>query len=125
MYARHQYGKESEEQAKSWLLTQSGYHFLQSNYRCRWGEIDLIFEHDLHPDGSVELVFVEVRARGVQGWVSAAESVDWKKQRRLQKTAAYFLSQYQGPARSMRFDLLYRDGEAWGHLPNLWLNSLE
>ena len=124
MYARHHYGKESEIQAKDWLLRQEGYRFLQSNYRCRWGEIDLIFEHEMTSSKLLELVFVEVRARSTQGWVRAVESVDWKKKRRLQKTVEFFLSQYRGPAQSMRFDLLYREGNAWGHLPNIWLNSL-
>ncbi len=125
MNQRHQLGKESEAYAKSWFLQQQGYRFVTSNYRCRWGEIDLIFEQDFPESRKTELVFVEVRARGVGAWVSPLESVDWKKQRRLQKTAVYFMSQYRGPASSMRFDLIFCEGATWGHLPNLWFGGAQ
>jgi putative endonuclease len=121
MYFRHELGRESESQARDWFLEQRGYRLLECNYRCRWGEIDLIFEQELDGKGKTELVFVEVRARGETAWVSPMESLDWKKQRRLQKTAQYYLSSYRGLASSMRFDLVFRQGSSWGHLPNLWL----
>ena len=120
LYYRHQLGKQSELEAERWFLQQSGYCLLAKNYRCRWGEIDLIFEHELS-HRAVELVFVEVRARVRNVWVSAPESVDWKKQKRLKKTAEYFISQYQGLAQSMRLDLLFWNGSVWSHMPNLWL----
>ncbi len=122
MYVRHQLGKATEDLAKQWFLSQPDYRHLESNFRCRWGEIDLIFEQRLDEGQNWELVFVEVRARSDGSWVSPLQSVDWKKQKRLKKTADYFLSRYEGPARSMRFDLIYREGSSWGHLPNLLLS---
>ena len=49
-------GKQAEESALRWLKKQKITH-LQSNYHCRFGEIDLIML-----DQNV-LVFVEVRLR--------------------------------------------------------------
>jgi putative endonuclease len=120
LYPRHQFGKESEFLAREWFLQQKGYRFLENNYRCRWGEIDLIFEFQSSEISPCELVFVEVRSRAERAWVSPVESLDWRKQKRLQKTAHHFISQYRGSARSMRFDLLFRQGSDWGYLPNLW-----
>ncbi len=123
MYARHQLGQESEVKAEKWYLDQPGYKLLAKNVRCRWGEIDLVFEYSsVTPSAPlVELVFVEVRARVTKVWVNGPQSVDWKKQRRLSRTAQYYLNQYSGPAKSVRMDLLYWDGKVWEHIPNIWL----
>lgn len=114
MYERHQTGKTAEDQALEWFTTKRKATLIARNFRCRWGEIDLIF---LDND---ELVFIEVRARASKGWVNGAESVTPAKQRRLKKTADYFLNSYKGKAKSVRFDLLAWDGTTWTYIPNLW-----
>jgi putative endonuclease len=77
------------------------YRILYRNWRCRTGEIDLIAE-----DGEV-LVFVEVRTRQNGGsFGTPAESVDYRKQRRVRKTAQIFLQQHRGFERPIRFDVV-------------------
>ena len=56
------------------------------NFRCRFGEIDLVM---LDADC---LVFIEVRYRKSGSFATAAESVDRRKQRKLALTGAFFLS---------------------------------
>jgi len=57
---------------------------LAHNFRCRWGEIDLIMrEQDM-------LVFVEVRYRGA----TSIESVDSHKQARLMATTEHYLQRH-------------------------------
>lgn len=85
------------------------------------GEIDLIFEEYLSESNQWELVFVEVRARLMSGWVDGPQSVVAKKQQRLAKTAAHFMMNYSGKAKTVRIDLLSWDGHNWSHLPALWL----
>lgn len=58
---------------------------LAANFHSRFGEIDLIAE-----DGH-SLVFVEVKTRDVSSIAAPREFVDLRKQRRLAKTAAYYL----------------------------------
>lgn len=74
------------EQAAAHFLQQQGLRLIQANYRCRYGEIDLVLK-----DGNT-LVFAEVRMRSGNGFGGAAASIDARKQARLIHTAQHFLS---------------------------------
>ncbi|MFV8818269.1 YraN family protein [Haliea sp. E17] len=92
-----------EVRAAQWLQAR-GLHILARNFRCRCGEIDLIARDRQH------LVFVEVRARSNPRFVSAAASVDQRKQRRLLRSAQLFLQQHPQLARMpCRFDVIAFD----------------
>ncbi len=69
------------------FLQRNGLRLIESNFRCRFGEIDLI----LH-DGST-LVFVEVRLRSSQRFGGAAASVTSAKQGRITRAAQIYLQQ--------------------------------
>ncbi len=77
-------GSEAERSAEKFLL-QRQLVLLQRNYRCRFGEIDLIME-----DGET-LVFVEVRLRGSTVFGGAAASITSFKQTKLLRTARHYL----------------------------------
>ena len=71
------------------------------NYRCRLGEIDLIM-HD-----QATLVFIEVRYRQHSNFGSSLESVDLIKQKKIIKTAEYYLlSQQLFEKIACRFDVV-------------------
>ena len=93
-------GQEAEALACNYLM-QKGLKLIEQNYYCRGGEIDLIMEDK----GSV--VFIEVRMRNNPNFGSGAESVDWRKQRKLTMAAMHFLQHHpklaQQPA---RFDVI-------------------
>ncbi len=95
-------GQRAEEHARRFLETQ-GLTLVASNYRSRWGEIDLIMR-----DGP-ELVFVEVRYRSHPHYGGALASIDRRKQARLIQTANRYLqsSAHRGAA---RFDVVALDG---------------
>jgi putative endonuclease len=83
-----------------WLQTR-GLQLVQRNYRCKLGEIDLVMR-----DCDV-LVFVEVRFRSLSSQVAACETVDYRKQRKLLRTARHFLLSNRQLAESpCRFDVL-------------------
>ena len=88
-------GQQAEVLAAEYLQ-QQGLKLLTSNYRCRFGEIDLVMQ-----DG-VTLVFVEVRMRSNPRFGSAADSITPAKQRKLLVTAQHYLQQHG--ERSSRFD---------------------
>lgn len=56
MEQRKQLGNDSERLARKFLERQ-GYRLVQSNFRSKWGEIDLIMRK------GQELIFVEVRSK--------------------------------------------------------------
>ena len=101
-------GRAAEDHALA-TLQNAGLRLLQRNFRCRFGEIDLIMR-----DGNV-LVFVEVRHRSSARFGSAAESVTYRKLQRLLAAARIYLGPHpQLGDCPMRFDLFALDGNGHG-----------
>ena len=101
---RQRIGAGGERRALQYLSKQ-GLKPIQQNYRCRFGEVDLIMLHHQ------TLVFVEVKTRGQQSWAPGSFAVNARKQERLRKTAQHFLAEngrYQQLA--ARFDVVSIDG---------------
>lgn len=97
---RQQKGRHYEDLALSWLQQQS-LRLLQRNYRCPLGEIDLVMLD------AATLVFIEVRFRADGHHGAAFETVDRRKQRKLLRSAQYFLLYHPLHAlRACRFDVL-------------------
>lgn len=78
-------GARAEKLAAAFLARQ-GLKFVERNYRCRFGEIDLILQ-----EGET-LVFVEVRLRANPSFGGAAASITPAKRARLLKTARHYLA---------------------------------
>ena len=97
----HQVGNIGERLARSHLEAR-GYRIIDVNYRCRWGEIDLIARH-----GPV-WVFVEVRTRRSDAYGTPEESVTESKARRLKLTAQDYLRRQTGASSEAqwRIDLI-------------------
>lgn len=95
-------GAQAESLAAGYLQ-QAGLSLVERNFRCRYGEIDLIMR-----DGHT-LVFVEVRLRRHAGFGGAAASIDANKQRKLILTAQHYVSSLPS-APPCRFDALLLDG---------------
>ena len=80
-------------------LKKKGYKLLAANYRCRFGELDLIVANKSY------LAFVEVKLRRSDRFAKAAEFVDFHKQNRLRTTAQMYLAEF--PTRLQpRFDII-------------------
>ncbi len=91
-------GAFGEEQAAR-CLRRKGYRIVERNFRCRWGEIDLIAEkRDC-------LAFVEVKLRKDDRFAEAREFVTAAKQRRLLAAAQLWLAQHETD-RQPRFDVI-------------------
>lgn len=98
-------GAQAEAQAEAYLLRQ-GLITRAKNYRVKQGEIDLIM---MHGD---TLVFVEVRLRTNPYFTSAAETVDYRKQQKMIKTAQQFLQQHRLTDKvACRFDVIAIDNK--------------
>ena len=83
-----EFGKEKEEQACTYLL-QRGLTVEEKNYQCKTGEIDLIMRDKEY------WVFTEVRYRNRKDYGGGLASVDKWKQKKLIKTATFFLQKHK------------------------------
>lgn len=72
-----------EKQAAEYL-TKQGVRIVETNFRCKQGEIDLIGYHDGY------LVFVEVKYRSTSKQGYALEAVDYRKQSKICRVADYY-----------------------------------
>lgn len=95
-------GQTAEARAEAFLVKQ-GLAPVARNWRCRFGEIDLIMQ-----DGATR-VFVEVRLRSRSDFGGAAASVTPAKQRKLLAAARQYLSGLQ-TLPLCRFDVVALDG---------------
>ena len=77
-----------------------GYAIVERNFRCRFGEVDIIAR-----DGDC-LVFVEVRSHTSTDFGSPAESVGPRKQNRLYLTAETYLEAKKLENVDCRFDVV-------------------
>ena len=98
-------GHNAEKQAARWLKHQ-GLKLVEQNYRCRWGELDMIML-----DGPC-LVIVEVRYRSTDAYGGSLHSITPSKRERLLRAADHFLQQRRRYRHHpVRFDLLAMSGD--------------
>ena len=86
------------------FLESRGLKVVERNYRCRFGEIDLIAA------SGATLVFVEVRARRSTAFGGAAASITAAKRRRLVAAARHYLARRR-VAGACRFDVVLLQGD--------------
>jgi len=100
------------------FLKQRGLIPLRRNFRCRLGEIDLIMrDQDC-------LVVIEVRYRNMRSLVDAGQTIDYRKQAKLIRTAALFLAWNESfAAMPMRFDVVGIDANADGEQSINWIRD--
>jgi putative endonuclease len=96
---KRQVGKDGEDAAAA-LLLQEGFTVITTNFKTSFGEIDIIAE-----DGDT-LCFVEVKSRSGDAFGVPAEAVTVKKQRKIAKVAAAYLTRSLPAGRTCRFDVV-------------------
>jgi putative endonuclease len=77
-----------------------GWELLDRNWRCTWGEIDIVARH-----GDV-LVFCEVKTRRSQRFGSPVEAVTPAKAARLRRLAGRWLREHGASASLVRVDVI-------------------
>lgn len=81
-------------------LTDKGYVILETNYRNRIGEVDIIaYDKDV-------LVFVEVKTRLGSNYGYAFESVDSRKQKKIANTSLMYLQKSRMSDVQVRYDVI-------------------
>ena len=99
MIDKKELGKKGEEVAAR-FLKKNGYRIIETNYRCKMGEMDIIGrEKDT-------LVFVEVKTRTSTTFGPPQLAVNSSKQRQLSKVALNFLKEKKLEDVKARFDVV-------------------
>lgn len=99
MYARHEVGKEGEEEAAKYLEKQ-GYKIIQRNFECRQGEIDIIAKD------KDEYVFIEVKTRQNNHYGMPCEAVTEIKQKHIWDATKYYIYIHKLENQYIRFDVI-------------------
>ncbi len=104
-------GEQGEALARTHLET-DGYIVRDTNYRCPWGEVDIVVEKN------DEIVFVEVRTRRSKRFGSPEESVTALKRKHLVSTAYHYIEAHDLTL-PWRIDLIAIDVDAKGIVKRL------
>lgn len=107
-------GTWGEKTAKEYLQGQ-GYQILETNFRCREGEIDIIAR-----DGEY-LVFVEVRTRKGSEFGTPEESITTAKKKKLISLAFVYLQNHSNLPSLWRFDVVAIELNQEGEITRLEL----
>lgn len=78
-------GRWGESETARWM-TRRGYRLIDRNWRCRFGEIDLISTYGKY------ICFTEVKLRKNDRFAQAREFVDERKQEKLRASASLYLA---------------------------------
>ncbi len=96
---RRERGQQGEREAEQFLAAQR-YTIIARNYRCPFGEVDLIALD------RQTIVFVEVRTHTGEAFGDPLASVTARKQRQIARTALHYLSRNRLSDREARFDVI-------------------
>ena len=99
---QQQFGQRSERLAVAYLKLK-GYRILETNYRSRAGEIDIIAQD------KGTLVFIEVKARRTSRFGNPKAAVTPAKQRKISMAALDYLKPSGRTDRRARFDVVAID----------------
>jgi putative endonuclease len=103
------------------FLKRKGYNILETNFRCRKDEIDIIA---LHKDS---LVFIEVRTKSNLDFGTPEESITPNKMEHLERAANYYRQNHDELPASWRIDVVAIELDAKNTLKRIELieNAIE
>ena len=103
-------GKDWEEKACNYLKSKK-YKILEKNYRCLYGEIDIIAKYNN------TLVIIEVKYRKSAKFGKGYEAVNYTKQQKIIKTLQYYINE-KNVKMPVRFDVISIDDNEITHIEN-------
>lgn len=93
------------------FLEKSGYKILHRNFKCPFGEIDIIAQKD------DTVCFVEVKTRSSDYFGAPNQAVDKKRQKRYIDSARYYFTNREINC-TVRFDIIEVTKEGINHIEN-------
>lgn len=107
-------GKKSETKAVL-FLKKHGYKILETNFKNKIGEIDIIAEKD------GVIVFIEVKNRSTYRFGRPIEAVDFRKQNKIKKVAEIYLMIKNKYYNDVRFDVVEVSNDNLEHIENAFM----
>jgi putative endonuclease len=100
---RQAMGLKGEQIAARWLAVH-GWGIADRRFRNGRRDIDLVA---IRPEGEGRAVaFVEVKTRASNDFGGPVSAVHWRKQRELSRSAKVWISRFQKPGDTFRFDVI-------------------
>ncbi len=97
--ARKTTGRMGEQLALG-FLKKKGYTIIDTNYRCHYGEIDIVArQKDC-------MVYVEVRTKSSLEFGTPEESISYTKAQHMERSAEYYQLHHRGLPEDWRVDLV-------------------
>lgn len=85
-------------------LERAGLRVVARNWRCRWGEIDIVATEEV--GGRTTVVFCEVKCRSGLGFGDPLEAITYAKVRKLRQLAAEWLAVTRVRPSGVRIDAI-------------------
>ena len=103
--AKQTFGLKGERVAEKWLAVH-GWEIADRRFKNGHRDIDLVATRT-GPGGTERTVaFVEVKTRATQAFGGPIAQVGWRKQRELSRSAKVWMSRFQRPGDTFRFDVV-------------------
>ncbi len=111
-------GKRGEDLAAAYLA-EAGYRIIERNYRCIFGEIDIVAE-----EGET-LIFIEVKSRRSEAYGDPQLAVGHQKQKKISRIAMHYLEEKRLRQRLARFDVVAVKLLSSGHKIEIIRNAFD
>jgi putative endonuclease len=99
------FGQKGERVAEKWLRVH-GWEIAERRFKNGHRDIDLVATRE-RPGGTERTVaFVEVKTRATDSFGGPVASVSWRKQRELSRSAKVWISRFERPGDTFRFDVI-------------------
>src|SRR5437764_6794718 len=103
--ARQTMGRRGERVAERWLHVH-GWDIADRRFRNGHRGIDIVATRQARDGDGREVAFVEVKTRASADFGGPVSAVNWKKQRELSRSAKVWISRFQRPGDTFRFDVI-------------------
>lgn len=101
--ARQAMGRKGEQVAARWLAVH-GWQIADHRFRNGRRDIDLVATR--REGAGRAVAFVEVKTRSSNDFGGPVSAVNWRKQRELSRSAKVWMSRFQQPGDTYRFDVI-------------------
>ena len=103
--ARQAMGVRGEAVAAKWLRVH-GWDIAERRFRNGHRDIDLVAVRPAREGSARVVAFVEVKTRKSNEFGGPVGAVNWRKQRELSRSAKVWMSRFQRPGDTFRFDVI-------------------
>jgi len=102
---RQAFGLKGERVAEKWLRIH-GWEIAERRFKNGHRDIDLVATRETRGSDERMVAFVEVKTRATNAFGGPIASVSWRKQRELSRSAKVWMSRFEKPGDTYRFDVI-------------------